>query len=87
MYAQLSARKYYADDRKVMVLKRYISPVFNAVKSYIFQYGFLEGRNGFRMASMIAYYSWLKYAYLQQLQKQKVVTKDFRATLQPAKSA
>ena len=28
MYAQLSARKYYADDRKVMVLKRYISPIF-----------------------------------------------------------
>lgn len=86
-YAQLSAKKYYSEGRKVNVLKRFISPLFNSVKSYVFQYGFLEGKAGVKMAFMIAYYSWLKYAYLQQLQKQKIVTKDFRPALQPAKTA
>lgn len=87
LYAQLSANKYYKEDRRVSVLKRFVSPLFNAVKSYVFQLGFLDGKHGIKMALMIAYYSWLKYAYLQQLQQQKIITKEFRTTLQPAKSA
>ncbi len=87
LYAQLSARKYYREGRKVNFLKRFISPLFNSLKSYFFQYGFLDGVKGFKMARMIAYYSWLKYSYLHKLHKQKVITKDFRATLHPAKTA
>lgn len=69
-YAQLSAEKYFLQGRKTYFLKKYLSPVFNSVKSYFFQFGFLDGRQGLVIAAMVAYYSWLKYFYLSQLIKQ-----------------
>ena len=70
LYAQLSAEKYSLEGKKTTLLKRIGSPVFNALKSYIFQLGFLEGKQGLRLAKTIAYYSWLKYYYLHQLLSQ-----------------
>ena len=67
LYAQMSAEKYLLQGRKTHFLKRYLSPLCNAVKSYIFQFGFLDGYNGWISAKMITYYSWLKYFSLDQL--------------------
>ncbi len=67
LYARLSAEKYYSEGRRAGWLKRMGSPVFNSIKSYIFQFGFLEGSRGLKTARMIAHYSWLKYHYLQEL--------------------
>ncbi|MFL5811744.1 MAG: glycosyltransferase family 2 protein [Flavisolibacter sp.] len=69
-YAQMSARKYFLEGRKAG-LKTIFSPFFNSVKSYIFQLGFLEGIRGIQITRIIAYYSWLKYAHLQQLHDNK----------------
>ncbi|MGZ5287703.1 MAG: glycosyltransferase family 2 protein [Flavisolibacter sp.] len=67
IYARLSAEKYFTEGRRAGWIKRLGSPVFNSIKSYFFQLGFLEGLRGIRTARMIAYYSWLKYYYLQQM--------------------
>ena len=67
LYAQLSAEKYFLEGRKAGLLKRFFSPLFNSLKSYIFQLGFLDGKRGFVIAKTIAQYSWLKYYYLNQL--------------------
>lgn len=75
LYAQLSAEKYFLQGRKRSMLKKFSSPVFNSVKSLLFQLGFLDGKRGLIVAAMIAYYSWLKYHYLTQLLKQ-AKTKD-----------
>ena len=66
LYAQMSAEKYFIQGKKTSLLKRYGSPLFNSVKSFIFQLGFLNGRIGWISAKTIASYSWLKYFYLQQ---------------------
>jgi glycosyltransferase involved in cell wall biosynthesis len=66
-YARLSAYKYLSQGRKAGIIKRYISPLFNSFKSYILQLGFLDGRKGFEIAITIAYYTWLKYYYLNRL--------------------
>lgn len=66
-YAQLSAEKYFLDGKRTNLLKRFFSALFNSLKSYIFLLGFLDGHQGFIIARTIAYYSWLKYFYLQQL--------------------
>ena len=66
-YARLSAYKYLLQERKAGFIKRFISPLFNSFKSYILQLGFLDGRKGFEIARTIAYYTWLKYYYLNQL--------------------
>jgi glycosyltransferase involved in cell wall biosynthesis len=72
-YAKLSADKYYEQGKRATLLKRCIAPVFNSLKSYIFQLGFLDGKTGFRLAVLMAYYTWLKYHYLYQfLNKQKM---------------
>jgi len=67
LYARMSAEKYLLQGRKANFFKRYFSPIFNSVKSYVLQLGFLDGRKGWVSAITIAYYSWLKYFYLHQL--------------------
>jgi len=67
LYAQMSAEKYFLQGRKTHFLKRFLSPIFNSVKSYILQLGFLDGHNGWISAKMISYYCWLKYFSLHQL--------------------
>jgi glycosyltransferase involved in cell wall biosynthesis len=70
LYARLSAEKYFAQGKRTHFIQRHASAIFNSVKSYIFLLGFMDGRQGFFIAKGIAYYSWLKYFYLYQLQKQ-----------------
>ena len=87
LYARLSAEKYIEEGKKPNLVKRLSSPLFNSLKSYLFQFGFLDGRQGFMMATMIAYYSWLKYYYLRQYTKHKIPVKAIRTHLRPAKTA
>lgn len=72
-YAQMSAEKYLAEGRRPGWLKRFASPAFNAIKSYVFLLGFLDGRMGWELARIIAYYSWLKYDHLFQLRNKRLV--------------
>lgn len=65
-YARMSAEKYFREGRKATWIKRFGSPVFNSVKSYIFRFGFLDGKLGITVARTIARYTWLKYSYLHQ---------------------
>lgn len=79
LYAQMSAEKYALEGRNAGYAKRLFSPLFNSLKSYIFQLGFLDGKLGFLIAVNIASYSWLKYFYLQQLYSEvKNDEKSFR---------
>lgn len=73
LYAEMSAKKYFLEGKKARLIKRFCSPVFNSAKSYIFQFGFLDGYAGWVSAKTIAYYSWLKYFYLHQLWKQSKI--------------
>lgn len=68
-YALLSAYKYREQNKKATFVKRFLSPVFNGVKSYVFQLGFADGRKGWQIATIITHYTWLKYKYLHQFNK------------------
>jgi glycosyltransferase involved in cell wall biosynthesis len=70
-YALLSAKKYIQQGKRPTFIKRYLSPVFNGLKSYFFQAGFLDGKKGWDIAFTISYYTWLKYKYLKQLTSKK----------------
>jgi glycosyltransferase involved in cell wall biosynthesis len=73
LYAQMSAEKYLIKGKNANMFKRFLSPLFNSVKSYIFQLGFLDGEKGWISAKTIAYYSFLKYFYLHQLLKKSKI--------------
>jgi glycosyltransferase involved in cell wall biosynthesis len=66
-YAGLNAQKYYRQGKKAGIIKRFISPVFNFIQFYILRLGFLDGKEGFFIAKTTAYYTWLKYHYLHQM--------------------
>ncbi len=70
-YARLSAKKYFAKGEKAGVLKKYFSPVFSFVQNYIFRLGFLDGPEGFIIAKNTARYTFLKYSYLKEMNKNK----------------
>lgn len=71
-YALLNAEKYFAQGKKSSWPKRYISPRFAFVKHYVFQLGFLDGWEGLLSARMTAFYTFLKYARLKELWKERV---------------
>jgi glycosyltransferase involved in cell wall biosynthesis len=68
-YAMLNAEKYYKLGRKSSWLKIRIAPAFGFFINFIIKGGFLDGRAGYICAKMTAYYSFLKYARLKELNK------------------
>ena len=66
-YAALSAEKYLEQGRRATFVKRFISPVFEFIKSYFLLLGFLDGRPGYIIAMSSARYVFLKYSMLYHL--------------------
>jgi glycosyltransferase involved in cell wall biosynthesis len=66
-YAKLCARKYCLLGKRARLINIIASPAFSFVNGYFFRLGFLDGKEGFEIAKSMAYYTWLKYYYLQQL--------------------
>jgi len=78
-YAWLSAEKYRQQQKQATIVKRFLAPAFDGLKSYLFQAGFLDGKKGWQIASTITYYTWLKYHLLHQLNKEQAAQE--KATL------
>lgn len=70
-YALLRGREYHLQGKKSSWLKRTLSPPFTFLKCYIFKLGFLDGQNGWLIAHTTAYYTFLKYTTLSELNKEK----------------
>lgn len=66
-YAMLSAEKYYQEGKKASWFKIRMSPGFNFLNYYLLKLGFLDGHEGYVCAKMTAYYTFLKYARLREL--------------------
>lgn len=70
-YAMLNAEKYYKQGKKAHWFKLRLSPTFTFLNYYILKRGFLDGYLGYISARMTAYYTFLKYARLQELYNTK----------------
>jgi glycosyltransferase involved in cell wall biosynthesis len=70
-YARMNAKKYAGAGKKNNFFKQYLSPVFSFIQHYIFRLGFLDGREGFIIAKTTARYTFLKYRYLKEMNKNK----------------
>lgn len=66
-YALLNAERYHLEGKKSSWVKRNISPAFSFFQNYIFKLGLLDGREGYLVARMTAWYTFLKYARLYEL--------------------
>ncbi len=66
-YALLNAEHYHRQGKKSNWIKTMVSPPFSFIKNYFFKLGFLDGREGFLIARITAFYTMLKYARLNEL--------------------
>ena len=78
-YAWLCAEKYLRQGKRATILHLLLSPPFTFFKNYIFKLGFLDGWYGFVCAKMSAWYTFLKYARLKELQGVKEKQMRFKA--------
>jgi glycosyltransferase involved in cell wall biosynthesis len=69
-YARMNARKYFDAGKRPNFFKRYFSPAFAFLQHYVFRLGFLDGKEGFIIASTTARYTFMKYHYLKVLNNQ-----------------
>jgi glycosyltransferase involved in cell wall biosynthesis len=68
-YAEMCARKYFSAGKKAGVVKLYLSPLFGFIKNYIFNLGFLDGREGWAIAKITLTNTRRKYLYLSMMKK------------------
>lgn len=68
-YARLNAAKYHAAGKRAGFFKLRLAPVFHFVQNYFLRAGFLDGWNGYLVARTQAWYTFLKYAYLKDMQQ------------------
>lgn len=66
-YALLNAERYHHQGKRAGWIKRRFSPKFAFFQNYILRGGFLDGREGYLIARMTAYYTFLKYERLYEL--------------------
>jgi len=68
--AMITAQKYHQKGKRVGWLKLMFAPWFSFVKTYILKLGFLDGYKGWIIAKTTAYYTFIKYARLRELNGQ-----------------
>jgi glycosyltransferase involved in cell wall biosynthesis len=66
-FAQLSANAYFERGKRASFLKVVFNPFLRFIRDYIFNYGFLHGKTGFKVCKNNALSTYLKYKHLQQL--------------------
>jgi glycosyltransferase involved in cell wall biosynthesis len=71
-YATLTAQKLHHMNKKVGVLKPYLSGMMRFLGMYVFRLGFLDGSAGYKIARISGWCNWLKYKELRELYKPKL---------------
>ncbi|MGL4653246.1 glycosyltransferase family 2 protein [Cetobacterium sp.] len=68
-YTTEGAKDYYKKGKKVNVFDIVINPFYKFLRMYIFRLGFLDGVEGFVIASTSSLYSMIKYFKLREMYK------------------
>jgi len=71
-YTTLMARRYFEAGRHAGFCHLALNPLGAFLKKYLAQQGFREGVVGFMVCALHAYYTFLKYAKLWELQNKSV---------------
>lgn len=68
-YARLNAKKYFQKGKKAGFVKLYFAPAFSFIRYYVFKLGFLDGWEGYLICKTNAWYIFMKYVFLRELNK------------------
>jgi hypothetical protein len=72
-YARLAAREMFKRGRRPRPFELWWRPFFAFLKLYFLKKGFLEGALGLALARQGSRYNFLKYHYLQELSRGKII--------------
>ncbi|GAB5558187.1 MAG: glycosyltransferase family 2 protein [Schleiferiaceae bacterium] len=67
-FAAIAAKSLYESGKKGRAWKRFISPYFQFIQNFFFRLGFLDGLTGIRVCAITAYYTYLKYKLLSEME-------------------
>lgn len=70
-FTDIMSKALFQQGKRTTAVRVYLSPVIKFIHSYFFQFGFLDGKEGFSVCRISAYSSYLKYAKLLALQQKK----------------
>ncbi len=70
-FSEIAAKAYYEQGRRAPLFRIWISPVFKFFQMYFLKLGFLDGFEGLVIARISANFTFIKYARLRQLNKNK----------------
>jgi glycosyltransferase involved in cell wall biosynthesis len=73
-YAILNAEKYQQQGKKASWFRTHLSARFSFLNYYFFRLGFLDGHAGYVCARMTAYYTFLKYERLRELNRKSALS-------------
>ena len=68
-YAKLNATKYHLQGRHSNFFKLRMAPGLTFFQHYILRLGFLDGWEGYLIAKTTAWYTFLKYSFLKEMNK------------------
>lgn len=68
-YARLNATKYKLQGKQASFFKLHMAPGFTFFQHYILRLGFLDGWEGYLIAKTTAWYTFLKYSFLKEMNK------------------
>jgi glycosyltransferase involved in cell wall biosynthesis len=68
-YAKLNAAKYHVQGKQAGFFKLRLAPGLTFLQHYIFRLGFLDGWEGYLIAKTTAWYTFLKYTFLKEMNK------------------
>ena len=68
-YAKLNAQKYQLQGKQAGFFKLRMAPGFTFFQHYILRLGFLDGWEGYLIAKTTAWYTFLKYSFLKEMNK------------------
>lgn len=66
-FTTIAARAYFDRGKRAPWVKRVFSPAVKFIGDYVLRLGFLDGAQGFTIARISAYATWLKYQKLHAL--------------------
>lgn len=70
-FTSIQAKAMLQQGKKASLIKLFANPLVAFINGYIFKLGFLDGVDGFFIASSVAYQTMAKYAKLMKLQQKK----------------
>ena len=70
-YGKIFAEQYHANGSTIGAFSLWMRPAWRFMRSYIIRLGFLDGWQGFAVAKLIAFETFIRYAKVREIQQSK----------------